>query len=232
MNQVAKRNEVPQENRWKLEDLYPNQSAWDAEFAKVKSLIGEISSYQGKLQDAASIARCFALDDDISLLTERLYVYANMRHHEDTAEPSYQALSDKSKKISVEVSEATSFITPEILSLTEQQLSELIADPTLAKYKRTLEEMLRQKPHTLSKNEESLLAQVGNVSQAPGTIFGMLNNADLKFPKVKNDKGEEVELTHGRYIQFLESKTKKSAAMPSKRCTTLTANGATRSLPL
>ncbi|MFC5405223.1 oligoendopeptidase F [Cohnella soli] len=206
MSQVMKRSEVPNEHRWKLEDLYPNQAAWDAEFKKVKQLVGKIADYQGKLKDAASIARCFALDDDVSLLTERLYVYANMRHHEDTAETSYQALSEKSKKLSVEVGEATSFITPEILSLSEAQLTGLIAEPSLAKYKRTLEEMLRQKPHILSKNEESLLAQVGNVSQAPNTIFGMLNNADLKFPKVRNEKGEEVELTHGRYIQFLESK--------------------------
>ncbi|BBI34834.1 oligoendopeptidase F [Cohnella abietis] len=206
MKEVAKRSETPKEFRWKLEDLYPNQAAWDAEFKRVKGQISEITSFQGKLKDAESIARCFALEDDVSLLTERLYVYANMRHHEDTAEASFQALSDKSKKISVEIGEALSFITPEILSLSEEQLTGLIADPALAKYKRTLEEMLRQKPHILSKNEESLLAQAGNLSQAPGTIFGMLNNADLKFPKVKNEKGEEVELTHGRYVQFLESK--------------------------
>jgi oligoendopeptidase F len=205
MKQVTNRSETPKEYRWKLEDLYLNQAAWDAEFSRVKGLIGEIAGYQGKLKDSSSIAGCFALEDDVSLLTERLYVYANMRHHEDTAEPTYQALSDKSKKIGVEVSEATSFITPEILGLSEEQLTKLIADPALAKYKRTLEEMLRQKPHILSKNEESLLAQAGNISQAPGTIFGMMNNADLKFPKVKNEQGEEVELTHGRYIQFLES---------------------------
>ena len=208
MKQVAARSEVPQEHRWKLEDLYPNEQAWDAEYSQVKKLTGEIASYQGKLRDADAIARCFALDDEISLLTERLYVYANMRHHEDMAEGKYQALSDKTKKLGVEVGEATSFITPEILSLSEQQLTDLIADPSLAKYKRSLEEMLRQKPHTLSKSEEALLAQVGNVSQAPSTIFGMLNNADLKFPKVKNEQGEEVELTHGRYIQFLESKNR------------------------
>ncbi|OXS62589.1 oligoendopeptidase F [Cohnella sp. CIP 111063] len=208
MKQVAVRSEVPQEHRWKLEDLYTNEQAWDAEYSQVKKLIGEIAGYQGKLKDADAIARCFALDDEISLLTERLYVYANMRHHEDMAAPKYQALSDKSKKLGVEVGEATSFITPEILSLSEGQLTELIADSSLAKYKRSLEEMLRQKPHTLSKNEEALLAQVGNVSQAPGTIFGMLNNADLKFPKIKNEQGEEVELTHGRYIQFLESKNR------------------------
>ena len=66
--------------------------------------------------------------------------------------------------------------------------------------------MIRQKPHTLSKEQEALLAQAGNMAGAPSTIFGMLNNADLKFPKVKNEKGEEVELTHGSYIQFLESR--------------------------
>lgn len=206
MSQVPKRSETPKESRWKLEDLYPNQAAWDAEYAKVKSMLGDVAAFQGKLKDADAIARCFELDDEISLLTERLYVYANMRHHEDTAEPKYQALSDKSKKLSVEVGEATSFVTPEILALSEDELKKLIDAPQLAKFKRTLTEMLRQKPHILSKNEEALLAQVGNISQAPNTIFGMLNNADLKFPKVKNENGEEIELSHGRYIQFLESR--------------------------
>jgi len=206
MSQLPKRKETPNEHRWKLEDLYPNQAAWDKELEEVKSRLGEIAAFQGKLNNADDIARCFALEDDISLLAERLYVYANMRHHEDMADGKYQALSDKAKKLSVEVNEATSFISPEILSLSEEELKALIASPVLAKYERTLDLMLRQKPHTLSKNEESLLAQVGNVSQAPGTIFGMLNNADLKFPKVKNEQGEEIELTHGRYIQFLESR--------------------------
>ncbi|WP_276356424.1 oligoendopeptidase F [Cohnella caldifontis] len=206
MNKVLKRSEVPVESTWRLEDLFPDQAAWNEEYAKVKQLIGRAGEFQGKLKDADTIARCFAMEDEISLLTERLYVYANMLHHQDTAEPGPQALSEKSKKLSVEVGEALSYVTPEILSLPEEQLRKLAEDPKLAEYKRTLEEMLRQKPHVLSKSEESLLAQVGNVSQAPNTIFSMMNNADLKFPKVKNDKGEEVELTHGSYIQFLESR--------------------------
>jgi oligoendopeptidase F len=160
------------------------------------------------LNDATKLRACFELEDDISQHLERLYVYANMRHHQDMALSEFQALSDKAKKLSVQVSEALSFITPEILSLPEDQIKSYIANPTLAPYKQTLEEMLRQKPHILSKTEESLLAQVGNLSQAPNTIFGMLNNADLKFPKINNDKGEEVELTHGRYIQFLESRNR------------------------
>lgn len=82
----------------------------------------------------------------------------------------------------------------------------MIANPDLAKFRHTLEEMRRQKAHVLSKSEEALLAQVGNISSAPSTVYNLLNNADLKFPKIKNEKGEEVELTHGSYIQFLESK--------------------------
>ncbi|MFK7696758.1 oligoendopeptidase F [Paenibacillus sp. HJGM_3] len=205
MNQVLKRSEVAKEHRWKVEDLFASQKQWDAEYEEVKSLLKQVGQFEGKLKDANAVKACFKLDDDISLHTERLYVYANMKHHEDMADATYQALSEKSKKLSVEVGEATSFITPEILALSDEELKAMVVNPELSEYKKTLEDMLRQKPHILSKAEEALMAQVGNLSSAPSTIFGMINNADMKFPKVKNEQGEEVELTHGRYIQFLES---------------------------
>ncbi|MFB5760480.1 oligoendopeptidase F [Paenibacillus medicaginis] len=205
MSKVLKREEVTPENSWKLEDLFPNQQAWDKEYEEIKQLTKKASSFQGKLDHAEAVRDCFKLEDELSLKTERVYVYAHLHHDEDTAEPTYQALSQKAKKLSVEVSEALSFITPEILSLPENKLDEFIASPELAPYKFTLQEMKREKAHILSKPEEALLAQVGNLSQAPQTIFGMLNNADMKFPRIKDENGNEVELTHGSYIQFLES---------------------------
>ncbi len=208
MNHLPKRSEISTDHRWKLEDLFASQAEWDKEYAEAKELIKQIAAFQGKLADPAQLKACFELEDALSLHVERLYVYANMRHHEDTAEPVNMALSDKSKKLSVESGEALSFITPEVLSLPSDALDQMIANPLLAKFKFTLEEMRREKAHILSKSEESLLAQVGNISQAPNTIFGMLNNADLKFPKVKDENGEEIELTQGRYIQFLESKNR------------------------
>ncbi|WP_256223536.1 oligoendopeptidase F [Paenibacillus sp. 1_12] len=208
MSQVVKRTDVPVEQRWKLEDLFPNQQAWDKEYKEVKEALQKISQFQGKLNQPAAIKQCFELEDNISVHMERLYVYANMKHHEDTAEPTYQALSDKAKKLSVESGEALSFVSPEILSLSDDELQKLVSHPELSFYKRTLTEMIREKQHILSKSEEALLAQVGNLSQAPSTIFSMLNNADLKFPKVKNEHGEEIELTQGRYIQFLESRNR------------------------
>ncbi len=208
MNQVLERKDVPEEHRWRLEDLFPDQKAWDKEFQETKDALNKISAFQGKLNDPAAVKECFQLEDEISLHTERLYVYANMKHHEDTAEPAFQALSDKAKKLSVEAGEALSFISPEILSLSDEQLHVLVNHPDLTFYRKTLDEMIRQKPHTLSKEQEALLAQAGNMAGAPSTIFGMLNNADLKFPKIKNENGEEIELTHGSYIQFLESRNR------------------------
>ncbi|GAA3401027.1 oligoendopeptidase F [Paenibacillus hodogayensis] len=206
MEAVWKRSEVPAGYRWRLEDLFADQAAWDRQYDEVKRLLGDIGRLEGKLKDAEAIRQCFELEDELSLRTEQLYVYASNRHNENTADPVFQALLDKAKKLAVEANGAMSFITPDILELPEEQLEALLNEPSLIRYRKTLTDMLRQKPHILSKPEEALLARVGNVSQAPGTIFGMLNNADMKFPLVQNEDGAKVELTHGRYIQFLESR--------------------------
>ncbi|GAB1155732.1 oligoendopeptidase F [Paenibacillus sp. PvP094] len=205
MSQLLKRSEVPTEHTWKLEDLFADQKAWDQEYEEVTSLTKKASEFQGKLNKPESLKACFELEDEVSLKIERLFVYARMHQDEDTANPTYQNLSQKAQKLSVRVGEALSFVTPEILSLPDDQLDAFIADEKLSAFKFTLEEMKREKAHVLSKTEEALLAQVGNLSQAPQTIFSMLNNADLKFPKIKDEHGNEVELTHGSYIQFLEN---------------------------
>lgn len=205
MDQLLKRSEVSKDNQWKLDDLFKDQSAWDQIYNEVKKKITKASDYQGKLESVQSMKECFTLDDDISYHVERLYVYAHMHLDEDTTNPTYQALTEKAKKLSVNASEALSFITPELLALPDATLDAYIADPALSEYKFTLQEMKREKAHVLTKTEEALLAQVGNLSQAPKDIFGMLNNADMKFPKIKDENGKEVELTHGSYIQYLES---------------------------
>lgn len=205
MSNLLKRSEVQQMDTWKLEDMFPDQQAWDSSYNELKTLKDKAADYEGKLNSPENIKAVFALEDDLSLKIERLYVYAHLSHDQDTTNPTYQALVQKAKKLSVEVNEVLSFITPEILSLPEQELDQLIDNPELSEYKFTLQEIKREKAHVLSKTEEALLAQVGNLSQAPQQIFGMINNADMKFPKIKDENGNEVDLTHGSYIQFLEN---------------------------
>ena len=205
MSKLLKRSEVPAEHTWKLEDLYADQKAWDQEYEEVSSMMKKASEFQGKLNQPDVLKASFEFEDEIGLKLEQLFVYARMHQDEDTANPTYQSLSQKAQKLGVRVGEALSFVTPEILSLPDSELDALIKNESLSAYTFTLEEMKREKAHVLSQAEEALLAQVGNLSQAPQTIFSMLNNADLKFPRIKDENGKEVELTHGSYIQFLEN---------------------------
>jgi len=205
MSKLLKRSEVPAEHTWKLEDLFADQKAWDQEYEEVSSMMKKASEFQGKLNQPDVLKASFEFEDEIGLKLERLFVYARMHQDEDTANPTYQSLSQKAQKLGVRVGEALSFVTPEILSLPDSELDALIKNESLFAYTFTLEEMKREKAHVLSQAEEALLAQVGNLSQAPQTIFSMLNNADLKFPRIKDENGKEVELTHGSYIQFLEN---------------------------
>ncbi|GGJ20164.1 oligoendopeptidase F [Paenibacillus hunanensis] len=205
MQEVLKRSEVAPEHCWNLNDMFADQQAWDKAYDELKAMLPEADKLKGKLNTAQAVKEAFELEDRVSMQIERLYVYAHMHQDEDTTNPTYQALTQKAKKLSVDVSQALSFVTPEILSLSDEELEQLLEAPELQAYRFTLKEMKREKAHILTEAEEALLAQVGNLSQAPQTIFGMLNNADLKFPSIIDENGNEVELTHGRYVQFLES---------------------------
>ncbi len=202
---VKNRSEQLVTDQWKLSDLFPSIEAWETEFTMVKSKLAEMANFKGRLHEVDALHACFTLEDEIGLAAERLYVFANMWHHEDTALAEPQGYADRTKKLSTEVGEAMSYISPELLALDDVQLQALIDHEKLAFYKQTLEDLCRMKPHVLSDAEESLLAQVGQVSQAAGTIFGMLNNADLQFPEIEDANGNKVRLTHGNYIQFLEN---------------------------
>lgn len=136
----------------------------------------------------------------------KLFTYARMRYDQDTTNATYQSLDDKIKGLYSVVASELAFIVPEILAIDEDQLAQYIAEKEeLKMYEHALEEINLQRPHVLTAEKEALLAQASEVMDASSNTFGMLNNADLTFPSIKNEEGEEVEVTHGRFINFLES---------------------------
>lgn len=208
---LPKRSEVPSQWKWKLEDIYENDAAWEQDVAKIKELIEQVKAKQGTLaQSGKHLLEALVLQDEITKTTDQVYVYARMRRDEDNTNSTYQALTDRASSLSTQVFSALSYIQPEILAIPTEELQKLQqSEPGLEHYRFMLEEITRYKPHTLSAPEEAILAQVSELASAPGKIFGMLNNADIKFPMITNEKGEEVELTKGRYIQFMESKDRR-----------------------
>jgi oligoendopeptidase F len=208
MKRIAQRNEIAPEATWNAGDLYLTHEAWEADFQLIKKSLPEISALSGKLTTAEDISRCFRLTDEMNRVLDRLYVYAHVKHHENTADPFCQGPVDRIKRLAVDAGQATSFIDPELLLHTEEELLALINHPTLREYRFTLEKVLRSKPHILPKDQEALLARASALTQAAQTIYSMLNNADMKFPAVKDDEGNEIELTHSRYGLLMESRSR------------------------
>ncbi|WP_062231410.1 oligoendopeptidase F [Fictibacillus sp. FJAT-27399] len=204
---LPKREELLQQDTWDLEAIYATNDKWEEEFNEVKGLLPELKEFQGKLGESAeTLYHYFQKQDELTKKLGKLYTYAHMRYDQDTTNSFYQGLNDRASNLATQVSSSLSFAVPEILSLPEETIQTYVKEyKELALYKHALDEINRQRPHVLSKEEEALLADVSEVTANASTTFGMLNNADLKFPEIKDENGDEVEVTHGRYIRFLES---------------------------
>lgn len=201
------RSEIPVEDTWRLEDIFASDDDWEKEFQEVKGLIPEIKQFEGKLGESANtLFDALQKQDHIFERVGKLYTYAHMRYDQDTTNSFYQGLDDRIKNLYTQTSSAVAYIVPEILSIDEEKIKSFLNEKEELKlYEHALDEINLQRPHVLSAKEEALLAEAGEVMGSSSTTFGMLNNADLVFPSIKDENGNEVEVTHGRYIRFLES---------------------------
>ncbi|MCL9970412.1 oligoendopeptidase F [Anoxybacillus kestanbolensis] len=205
------RKDVPVEYTWRLEDIFATDEQWEKEFEEIMSLLPKFSEYKGRLGESAqTLYEALQYRDHVFMRLGKLYAYAHMRHDEDTANSLYQGLETRAEGLYAEAGQATAFIVPEILAMDEDVLLTFLQQyEPLRLYAHELDEMNRQRPHVLSEKEEALLAQAAEVMNASSNTFGALNNADLRFPTITDENGEEVEVTHGRYIRFLESEDRR-----------------------
>ena len=201
------RGEIDPRYKWRLEDIYATDEDWEEDFEKVKSMIPEIESFQGKLGESAeTLASLFSFKDSLGVRMGKLYVYSHMRRDEDTGNDTYQALSDRAVSLNTSVAAASSFIVPEILQIDEKHLRGwLEQNEALAPARHRIEDIIRTREHVLSPEQERLLAMSAEVTRSPLTVFGMLDNADMRYPTIQDETGKKVELTKARFHKFLES---------------------------
>lgn len=209
--ELQKRSEVPVESTWKLEDIFTTDEAWQEELKQLQNDIPEIEKYQGKLSESAdTLYNLLKLQDELSGRLGRLYTYAHMRYDEDTTNAFYQGLNAQAEMVLTTASSAMSYIVPEILAMEEGKIESYLSEKEeLQVYKKVLEDITNKRPHVLSEKEEILLAEASEALSTGSQTFSMLNNADLTFPAIKNEEGEEVDVTHGRYSIFMESKDRR-----------------------
>ena len=204
---IRRREEIPQEDKWALEDLYVSDEAWENALNALLARLPEVSKLEGTLSESAQTLLAFlTLLEDMDGQMELLANYAMRKADQDTRNAVYQAMSGKLIGAATNVGAAFSFATPEIMALSDETLEGFYkACPSLERYRRYLTDQRRRKAHTLSAPEERLLAAAGEMANAPDTVYGFLTDADLHFADAVDADGKPHALSQSTFVPLEES---------------------------
>lgn len=201
--QLKKRSDIEEKYKWKLEHIYPTDEAWEAAYNELSEKLKAFAAYDGKVAENPRkiIREFFELMDELT----PVFMYAELKREADNGDAVAQAQNDRVMALGVQASTATSFLQPELLAMDESVLKEMMNDPEMSDYSAFLRGLLLEKPHTLPKEQERLLAMMGEIEQAPNNIYSMLTNVDMKFPAITLPDGSTQELTEGTYSTYIHS---------------------------
>ncbi|MCC3143854.1 oligoendopeptidase F [Halanaerobium sp. Z-7514] len=209
--ELKDRKSISDKYKWNLDHIYKNDSEFEKDLKKVLQKIAEIDKYKADFcADGENLYNALNEIIKIEEKTSRLYSYAHMKYDQNTQNEKYQNYKNKAMTAYNKLNNSTSFMVPAIIELGEEKLAEYINQTEeLSFYDHFFDDIMRQKEHYLSAEEEKILALAGEVTQSSENIFSMLNNADLEFPIIEEEDGEEIRLTHGRYIDLLKNEKRR-----------------------
>lgn len=204
------RKEIENKYKWNLEKMYLDSSKIEEDIKFIEKSYEDIKKYKGKMSDSAeNFYNSLKIMEDSSRRLSYLYAYTHMKHHEDTRINENLADATKSEMIASELGKATAFIVPEIIGMDSSLLDTFLKDERIAPYKKMIDEILRDKPYTLSEKEEELMAAVSDLTGVAENTYEMLSYADMKFPEIEDEKGEKVRLDHFNYSTYIKSKNQR-----------------------
>ena len=207
---VLQRNEINEKDTWDLSTIFETDQKWEEELALLTEDTKQAASLEGHLLDSAeSLLDITERYLDLSRRLEKFYVYAHMKNDQDTRVAKYQEYYAKAMALYSQLDQVFSFYEPEFMAITEDQYQNFLEEePKLQPYKHFFDKLLQNKDHVLSQREEELLAGAGEIFGAASETFAILDNADIVFPFVKDEDGNEVQLSHGVYMRLVESKNR------------------------
>lgn len=202
------REELPEEKTWDLTLIFQSDEEWEIAYQKVSEKISSLAAYKGTLADSSE-SFLAALEGVIELIRETsvVYTYAHLKSDQDTSNSVYQAMNNRARALLTLVQAESAWFEPEVLTLSEETIEQYFEEnEKLTVYRHEIEKISRKRAHVLSAEVEGVLASAGEIFNASSHTFNILNNADIEFPKVHDENGQEVQLSHGLYGQLLESK--------------------------
>lgn len=204
---IRQRCEVPAEDTWAIEDLFETQEAWEHALSQLQGKLERLAAFDGHLSDGAETLLAYLQSmEQTNVEAKRVAYYAMCSADIDTRDPAGQSMTGRLMTVLVSLDAASSFETPQIMSIEDETLERYyIEQPALERYRRYLTDIRRRKAHVLSEAEEKLLAAAGEMAQSPSSVFNPFINADLKFPDAVDENGQKRPLTQSSFITYQES---------------------------
>ncbi len=207
MDKIPFRNEVPEKDKWALEDIFKSDDEAREALKCLKEYVPAILSYKGRLgENGRTLLKFFKMNDELNLKLDDLINYSQRKSDEDTKVSKYQELSSQVMRTAVELQAVSAFETPELLAIPDDVLERFYSEtPELETYRLAINRIRRLREHILSEKEEKLLASAGEMAQSPDEIFSMMNDADLSFEDAVDSRGEKHTVTHSTYVPLMQS---------------------------
>ena len=206
MNQKL-RSEISDDYKWDLTSIYENDKLFEEDLLKVKEKINNLEQYKKNIIDSAdNLYECLNLEHECARKLDKLYMYAHLTHDEDTTSILGQEMVGKVQNLYKLFDEATSFIRPTLLKNDYNKIEEYYKEnEKLKEYQIVLQDIFRYKEHTLSEKEEEIVSKLNKSLQSSSSTYESLTDSDMSYGCIKDENGNDVELTDSNYSKFLKS---------------------------
>ena len=203
--ELKARKDMDKRYMWDLTQIYKTNEDWEAAFEELQASIPDVGKYSGTMGTPEG-ARA-ALDGfyDLVYKSMLMYLYAELNKSGDNGDPEYQAMNERAMMLLVQLNTAASYITPELATLPTETLQAYLHAPELELYRHQIADIIRVRKHVLSPEQEKMLSMLADAAQTPDNSFTMLESVDMTFPTIRDENGEEVQLTHGSFGVYRES---------------------------
>lgn len=206
MENQKTREEVKEEDTWDLTDLYKTDGEFEKDLTIIQKDIEKIKNMKDIfLTNTDTFLECLDLELQLDRTITKAYIYAGLKLDEDQGNSKSQERKGKVEQLYNKAVTETAFMKPAILDCEEEKIRLFLKDDRLKNYRHDIEDMLRYKKHTLSQEEEKILANYSTVFSFPDKTASYLRNVDLQFGVVKDEEGNDIELTSSSYSLLIMS---------------------------
>ena len=203
--ELRSRREMDPAYMWDLKDIFKTKEDWERACAELQGEIPEMGRFFGTLGTAAGAKEALDRFYEAAERATLIYLYAELLKSGDNGDPEYQAMNQQAMMLLVQMDTAMSYITPELAALSADILQSYLEEPSLAEYRHQIGDIIRVRKYVLSPEQEKMLSMLADAAQTPDNSFTMLESVDMTFPAIVDEKGEEVQLTHGNFGVYRES---------------------------